>query len=362
MGSVIRQMVSKSKYGAPMTPKPKQAQQKKEREKQLRKREESVAECDAELRRSTERLEAELASMEAEWEAIGTTFSGPSPMVPSEQIEWSEATLLDLTLQDDSVVSFQVAWHRTVSRIKQFFGVRFLPWAVAVERTLGSCVDTAEMEGPPLHGLPLNCRGTATSADWLTGTTDTAQAGLRIIVWTAASADSDALNRSQDFDSAFFSWLCQCAEFRGDDDTNARPNLITGRCNAPVELMSWVRKGFVELRERNVLKDGPVPPDKFRFAGTTYGSLGPKPYWLIYVLWNASNRTATKEEIAEKVWGDPNVELDQNDLGSARKQANKFFRDQSIPYKVEISPGCQFASLVDTNVLDESISTAGSHS
>jgi hypothetical protein len=117
-----------------------------------------------------------------------------------------------------------------------------------------------------------------------------------------------------------------------------------------IDLLRTKGEAFRQLRyDLQAPMDGPIRPDKFAFKGVVYEGLRGKAYKLVEYLWKARFRTATNAELAIEVWGDDKLELDHNDLGSARSKANTFFKENSLPlpFRIKLSDNCQDATLVD---------------
>lgn len=94
----------------------------------------------------------------------------------------------------------------------------------------------------------------------------------------------------------------------------------------------------------NVVADGPFLPDGFRFEGNEYRGCPPKAWGVINYLWNRPGRCATFGDLSDPVWGgDP---VDEGNFGSARSDANGFFKKNHVPYIVRGKNSA--AELVDT--------------
>lgn len=93
--------------------------------------------------------------------------------------------------------------------------------------------------------------------------------------------------------------------------------------------------------------DGPFPPTGFRYKGREGRDCRPLPWRLIDYLWSQRDRSASFNELAEPVWGDKGRLIDPNMLGSARREANKFFRKHGFPFIIKKARNQYLASLVD---------------
>ena len=109
------------------------------------------------------------------------------------------------------------------------------------------------------------------------------------------------------------------------------------------ELAQW--DGLAEIRDaldqlphpgtRLPGSNGPVPLDEFHWNGRRCRITRPLVWRLINYLWNCPNRTARFENLAEAVWEDHAVDIDESKFGSVRRDANTFFNDNGIPYFVQ---------------------------
>ena len=80
-------------------------------------------------------------------------------------------------------------------------------------------------------------------------------------------------------------------------------------------------------------EDGPVPPDGFCWEGKFCEGMTAMSWQLISFLWPRKNRSASDDDLAPTVW--PEVtDVSENSLGSARREANHFFRENSFPWSV----------------------------
>ena len=205
---------------------------------------------------SIDQLRSELESISSEWPQILTAFVGPAPPVPREPSEWAEATELNLILRPTDDVTFATAFHQTISRIRQLFFGSFASWATEVVDVLG--VDrfaVHDIPNPPLKHLPLDCRGTTTAVDWLTGSVDTAKAGKWVIFWAAACVDHRAFARPREFrDYTISNWTSGLVECLRNEDAG-------GWCVAARGLMQWVEQGFELLLESNTSEATEVSHD-----------------------------------------------------------------------------------------------------
>ena len=223
---------------------------------------------------SIDNFRCDLESISSEWSQIHTAFVGPAPPVPREPSEWAEATELNLILRPTDDVTFAAAFHQTISRIRQLFFDHFASWATQVVDVLGvDRFSIHDIPNPPLNHLPLDCRGTTTAVDWLTGSADTVKAGKRIIFWAAACVHPRAFARPDEFSQyTVFNWTSGLVECLRNENAG-------GWCVAVRDLMQWVEQGFELLLETNDAEateeshespvNGDVPTPAFRMRKVT---------------------------------------------------------------------------------------------
>ena len=106
----------------------------------------------------------------------------------------------------------------------------------------------------------------------------------------------------------------------------------------------WMKKARCSKWDRSKL-DGPVGPDGFCWNRTEYFGLAPAPFRLVKYLWNQTDRTADFLDLGEPVWYDNEKDVDVNAVGSARREANKFFQRHSLPFKLTVRKREQTVSL-----------------
>jgi hypothetical protein len=82
--------------------------------------------------------------------------------------------------------------------------------------------------------------------------------------------------------------------------------------------------------------DGPFGTDGFRWQQIEYHGLRGKPFALVLYLWDLPDRVADFDDLAEPVWGDHAANLGADQVGSARREANRFFSKRKIPLSVVI--------------------------
>ncbi|HAA50435.1 MAG TPA: hypothetical protein DCE43_12000 [Planctomycetaceae bacterium] len=94
-----------------------------------------------------------------------------------------------------------------------------------------------------------------------------------------------------------------------------------------------------------MVDDGPAEPQHFCWREERLAVRGRMPWKLISYLWQQEGRSATFEDLAHHVWEEPFENVGDDTVGSARRNANGFFRDHGIPLLVRTSHSV--AMLVD---------------
>jgi hypothetical protein len=89
--------------------------------------------------------------------------------------------------------------------------------------------------------------------------------------------------------------------------------------------------------ELKIKPDGPFGTDGFRWHGTEYRGLTPKPFRLLSYLWQCKERTSPFSALAAPVCNDREEVVTGTTVGSWRKLLNGFFKDNSLPFKVVLS-------------------------
>lgn len=99
--------------------------------------------------------------------------------------------------------------------------------------------------------------------------------------------------------------------------------------------------------EADNAEEGPVAPNGFWYNGTRYDGMPPKPWLLVHHLWSCEAQECDIMDLAEPVWGDDNESVSPNgNLGSVRRDANKFFRKKALPFRVTIDTKLHAARLM----------------
>lgn len=89
-----------------------------------------------------------------------------------------------------------------------------------------------------------------------------------------------------------------------------------------------------ELKESGIPKNaGPVAPDGFRWGGSLFSGLKGKAWLLTAHLWTRPEKTSDDGAVVGRIWDDL-IEVNSDSIGSARRQANSFFRKNSIPWSI----------------------------
>ena len=85
--------------------------------------------------------------------------------------------------------------------------------------------------------------------------------------------------------------------------------------------------------------DGPIAPDGFRWNGKEYRGLSKKPFFALRFLWDLPCRCAEFPDLAEPVWQDHEFTPDRSNAGTIRRELNKFFEDNHLPWISKVSNG-----------------------
>jgi hypothetical protein len=85
--------------------------------------------------------------------------------------------------------------------------------------------------------------------------------------------------------------------------------------------------------------DGPIPPDAFLFDGHRFDGLARQPFLALQYLWTQPSRAATKEDLAEPVFGDTNELVTKGQLHNIRRDLNEFFRSHRLPFTARVANG-----------------------
>jgi hypothetical protein len=95
--------------------------------------------------------------------------------------------------------------------------------------------------------------------------------------------------------------------------------------------------------------DGPVSPNGFRYRGRKCDGMPPKPWLLLNHLWQCPSRECDYMDLAEPVWGDDATGVEPGgNLGSARREANRFFDKKGLPFRIEVDTRQKVARLIES--------------
>lgn len=106
-----------------------------------------------------------------------------------------------------------------------------------------------------------------------------------------------------------------------------------------LDTLQYVEALLVELEPPT----GPIPPDLFHWEGKEYRGLKPISFGLLRVLWE--EKTVEYSTLGESVWDDHTVEPEKEQVGTARRAINAFFKENGIPFQVAVKG--LFVSLKD---------------
>jgi hypothetical protein len=82
------------------------------------------------------------------------------------------------------------------------------------------------------------------------------------------------------------------------------------------------------------LNDGPVAPDKFAYGGGVYIVQSQLVWRLISHVWKKPGHRASVDSLAEGVWGNPKHDISYLALATLRRNANRFFTTNNLPFKM----------------------------
>jgi hypothetical protein len=84
------------------------------------------------------------------------------------------------------------------------------------------------------------------------------------------------------------------------------------------------------------LADGPVGDDGFRWESRECHGLRPLAHRLLAFLWHARDHSAVFSDLKELVWGNREARISSDMVGSVRRELNRFFEGNAIPFKVTV--------------------------
>ncbi len=112
---------------------------------------------------------------------------------------------------------------------------------------------------------------------------------------------------------------------------------VAGSMDASIQ-MRLKRSQSDPLAKDEAEVDGPCPTFTWRHNGeVVLGQMRSGSWKLVKHLWGQDNRTAHRDAISELIYGAPAKICDASEIGSRRRDANKFFRTHEIPWKVAIA-------------------------
>lgn len=106
------------------------------------------------------------------------------------------------------------------------------------------------------------------------------------------------------------------------------------------------------------IKNGPITPDKFAYAGVVYPVNTPLVWRLIDHVWRKPGRRVSVDSLAQGVWSDANHDISYLALATLRRNANRFFKSNSLPFQMRTRQ--EEVMLLNTPTVKES--TDGKHS
>ena len=84
-------------------------------------------------------------------------------------------------------------------------------------------------------------------------------------------------------------------------------------------------------------QDGPIPPDTFSFDGIAYSLRSPLVWRLLHHVWSKPGRQASVDSLAKAVWGDATHSVSYLAVASLRRNANRFFKANKLPFMMRTS-------------------------
>jgi hypothetical protein len=95
--------------------------------------------------------------------------------------------------------------------------------------------------------------------------------------------------------------------------------------------------------------DGPIPPDKFAFGGTIYPLVSPLVWRLLHHVWKSPSRQASVDSLAKAVWEDATHSVSYLAVASLRRNANRFFKTNNLPFMMRTSQEAVFVVVKPSN-------------
>lgn len=84
----------------------------------------------------------------------------------------------------------------------------------------------------------------------------------------------------------------------------------------------------------NNFNKGPFPPNSFSYDGRCVVCKQRRVWKMLSFLWSKPNRRAHVDLLAEPIWEDKNHDISYMAIASLRRAANKFFRENGLPFMV----------------------------
>lgn len=102
-------------------------------------------------------------------------------------------------------------------------------------------------------------------------------------------------------------------------------------------ITSGIDAGVLPPGPKDSSDDGPIPPNAFRWQGEEYYGLSRKPWLLVAHMWPRKNKSSDDQAlVASGIWDDLR-DVTKDSVGSVRRDANRFFRENRLPWSVTIS-------------------------
>ena len=191
-------------------------------------------------------LENQLQAIGAQWSKIGGAYPDPDS---SFETGSDGMPVLTGTAYSECWQSRYDAWCAAFFAIRQLFLADFTSWAAQVVEAYGVSYFPIDCGDPPDLDDRQWQYERESAAHFLTGTSDSVVAGLRLIFWAAAYRMPQTCRR-YGYDGLLFHWVQNLIEIGG------------GRCRIYPEPLSWVWYALQELESLKVARHRAGPPKK----------------------------------------------------------------------------------------------------
>lgn len=198
-------------------------------------------------------LRTGLYAMSQEWREIHSTYATADPEEPLTATDWDELLTLRMLIVasqegDDGTgqravpdagdrrgLTIAEAWATVLIPARDLLTGPFANWALRVVEGFGVATFPHDAPDP---GFPRREQGwyeLGAAVPLLTGTSDVIEAGMRVILWAAASRNPHFCHRSEEYPILVWQWANNLVEFSN------------GVCRTLREVMAWVAAAFENL-------------------------------------------------------------------------------------------------------------------